>query len=97
MGFDTEKMSEITQKEDMEGEEILGDLCGPAPLCATSETLVTAYNSLSEIWAWDEGPRPCLKMEPLRWVIEMWLSILHLLLESEWTKMVAESPFVESS
>lgn len=48
-------------EEYVEGEEMLGDLCGPASLCAT------AYNgSSSGLWAWDEDPRPCLKMGPLR-------------------------------
>ena len=60
-------MGEITQEEYVEGEEELDDLCGPGPPCATSETLATAYNgSSSGLWAWDEDPRPHLKLGPLR-------------------------------
>ena len=33
MGFDTKRMSEITQAEYVEGEEVLGDLCGPLWAC----------------------------------------------------------------
>lgn len=46
---------------------MLGDVQGDDLLHATSETSAMAYNgSLSQIWAYDEDSRPCLKMGLLR-------------------------------